>query len=162
MPCQYHFIAHKGHGPGTHAGSNTNIYYKILETTARHVKTWRCISASNITLLRESLEERSSLLEGTTIPSLGFDGSSKLAHLLADAHKEAVDALVAAADEQLRKDDGPLGVDCRVGDPVLLRQRGRRVDYKLVCALVVLRRRLHLHRVVACRPHDVMLTTNLI
>lgn len=61
-----------------------------------------------------------------------------------------MDALVAAADEELRKHDGPLGVHGRIGDPVLLRQRRRRVDYELICCLVVLRCCLHLHCIVAC------------
>lgn len=61
-----------------------------------------------------------------------------------------MDALIAASNQELREDDGPLGMHGGVGDPVLLRERGGRVDYELVRCLVELRRRLHLHRVVAC------------
>lgn len=38
--------------------------------------------------------------------------------LVADGHQQAVDAVVGAADDQLRKHDGPVRVYCRVGDPI--------------------------------------------
>ena len=72
------------------------------------------------------------------------------AHLVPDADKEAMDALVAAADQELRKHNGPLGVHSRVCDPVLLGQRRGCVDYELIRRPVILRCCLHLHSIVAC------------
>lgn len=71
-------------------------------------------------------------------------------HLVPDADQEPVDALGAAADKQLREHNRPLGVHRAVGDPVLLRERGGRVDDKPAARLVPRGGRLHLHRVVAC------------
>lgn len=65
------------------------------------------------------------------------------------ADQKAVRAVAVAVHDELRKHDGPLRVDGAIGDPVLLRHRGRRVDLPLVGPLVKHRGGLHLHRVVA-------------
>lgn len=72
------------------------------------------------------------------------------AHLIPDAHKEAMDALVAPCNVQLRKHYSPLGVHGAVCDPVLLRQGCGRVDDELVSRWVIASRGLHLHCIVAC------------
>ena len=50
-----------------------------------------------------------------------------------DADQEAVDAFVGLAHHQVCENDHPLGVNGAVRDPVLLGQRGRSVDDKLIC-----------------------------
>ena len=61
-----------------------------------------------------------------------------------------MDAVVCAINEQLCKDCRPLGMHCRVGDPVLLGYCGWRVDHKLISMFVEGGRSLHLYCVVAC------------
>jgi hypothetical protein len=46
-----------------------------------------------------------------------------------------VDAVVLRADHELGEDDGVLGVDCAVGNPVLPRQRRGRRYLELLCFL---------------------------
>eukprot|EP01137_Pigoraptor_chileana_P037394 Opistho-2@34399 len=69
--------------------------------------------------------------------------------VVAHARKEGVDALLLSIDLKLSKHNDPLGVDCAVGDPVLLGKGIGRVDDKLARLLVVLSSRLHLNGVVA-------------
>lgn len=70
--------------------------------------------------------------------------------LIPDAHKEAMDAMIGAVNQQLGKDSRPLGMHSRVGDPVLLSYSGWGVDDKLISLLVEGGCGLHLHGVVAC------------
>ncbi len=70
--------------------------------------------------------------------------------LVPDADQEAMNAMILAVNQQLSKDCGPLGVDCRVGDPILLSHCGRCVDDELISILVKGGCCLHLHSVVTC------------
>lgn len=65
-----------------------------------------------------------------------------------------MDAMVGRAYEELPKDHCKFCMDRAVGDPVLLRQGGGRVDLKLVRILQEGCRCLHLHSIVACAGVD--------
>lgn len=71
-------------------------------------------------------------------------------YLISDANKEAMNAMICAVNQQLCKDCRPLGVHCRVGDPVLLSHSAGCVNYEFVSLLVEGGCGLHLHSVVAC------------
>lgn len=45
-----------------------------------------------------------------------------MADLVSDADQESMDAMVGVANDQLGKDDCPLGVHSTVGDPVFLQK----------------------------------------
>ena len=60
-----------------------------------------------------------------------------------------MNAIIAGVNLRLRKHHAPLRVNRRIGDPILLRQRTRRVDHPAVGRAIQRRRRLHLHRVIA-------------
>ena len=70
--------------------------------------------------------------------------------LVPNPDQEAVNAMVLAIDQQLSKDRRPLGMDCRIGDPVLLSHCGRCVDDELISILVKSSCCLHLHSIVTC------------
>ena len=61
-----------------------------------------------------------------------------------------MDAMVGTINQQLCKDCRPLGMHCRVGDPVLLGYSGRGVDDELISLLVKGGCGLHLHGIVPC------------
>lgn len=66
-------------------------------------------------------------------PRASWHGSADLHVVIADANQKAVDAVIGVSDLEVGEHHYPLGVDGAVGDPILLRQRGGRVHYKLVC-----------------------------
>ncbi len=70
---------------------------------------------------------------------------------MTDADKKAVDTMIGGSDQKLPKDNSELGMHGTVGDPVLLRERGGRVDLKFIRVLQEGGCRLHLHSIVACR-----------
>ena len=81
--------------------------------------------------------------------------------LIPDADQEAVNAMILAINQQLSKDCRPLGMDCRVGDPVLLSHCGRCVDDELISILVKSSCCFHLHSIVTCssrvsQPHQML------
>jgi len=65
--------------------------------------------------------------------------------------QEAMNALILPLHDKLCKHYAPLCVHCAVGDPVLVRQRGRAVDDELPAAGVPRGCCLHFNRIVACR-----------
>lgn len=86
--------------------------------------------------------------------------------LVPDPDQEAMNAMIFAINQQLSKDCRPLGMDCRVGDPVLLSDCGRCVDDELISILVKSCCCLHLHSVVtysicASEPHQMLVRSTL-
>ena len=76
-------------------------------------------------------------------------GQQEDSHLVSDAHKEAVYAVVLAINHQLSKYGRPFGMHRAIGDPVLLGHCGWSVDDELIGLFVKDSSCLHLHCVVA-------------
>ena len=90
-------------------------------------------------------------MKTVTWPTRGAGGGGAETYIMPDAHKESMNAMVGRADQELPKDNCKFGMHCAVGDPVLLRQGGGRVNLKLVRVPQEGRCCLHLDCIVACR-----------
>ncbi len=123
---------------------------------AKHLCSERLLRNLKLTHFSYCVSDANEGLQTSTVHS-----AETVTDLVPDPDQEAMNAMVLAIDQQLSKDCRPLGVDCRVGDPVLLSHCGRCVDDELISILVKSSCCLHLHSIVTCsmcalKPHQML------
>ncbi|KAA6420529.1 MAG: hypothetical protein FRX49_09690 [Trebouxia sp. A1-2] len=70
--------------------------------------------------------QQRSLLQLEGLQRSTVHSAKTVTDLIPDPDQEAMNAMILAINQQLSKDCRPLGMDCRVGDPVLLGHCGRK------------------------------------